>query len=87
MRRGNNYYLFVCDNEWTDVYVSNDPFHWDLGQKNTRILAHASEIVRDADGKWFISHAGWTSGPLRLAPLKWNDGLDNEPTNILPAEK
>jgi hypothetical protein len=39
------------------------------------------------NGKWFISHAGWTSGPLRLAPLKWNDGLDSKPTNILPAEK
>lgn len=87
VRRGNHYYLFVCDNEWTDVYVSNDPFHWDFGQKNTRILAHAAEIVRDSDGKWFISHAGWTSGPLRLAPLQWNDGLDNGPTNILPAEK
>lgn len=87
VRRGENYYLFVCDNEWTDVYVSNDPFHWEFEQKNTRILAHASEIVRDTDGKWFISHAGWTSGPLKIAPLKWNDGLDNEPTNILPAEK
>jgi len=87
VRRGGNYYLFVCDNEWTDVYVSNDPFHWDFEQKNTRIQAHASEIVRDADGQWYISHAGWTGGPLRLAPLKWNDGLDHEPTNILPAKK
>lgn len=87
VRRGNNYYLFVCDNEWTEVYVSTDPFHWDFTQKNTRFLAHASEIVRDTDGKWFISHAGWTSGPLKIAPLKWNDGLDKEPTNILSAEK
>lgn len=87
VRRGDNYYLFVCDNEWIDVYLSHDPFHWDFSRKNTRILAHASEIVRDTDGKWYISHAGWTGGPLRLAPLKWNDGLDNEPTNILPASK
>jgi hypothetical protein len=87
VRRGESYYLFVCDNEWTDVYVSRDPFHWDFDQKNTRILAHASEIVRDTDGKWFISHAGWTSGPLRIAPLKWKDGLDQERTNILPAAK
>ena len=87
VRRGGQYYLFVCDNEWTDVYVSTDPFHWDFTQKNTRFLAHASEIVRDTDGKWFISHAGWTSGPLKIAPLKWKDGLDMEPTNILPAEK
>ncbi len=87
VRRGDNYYLFLCDNEWTDIYVSNDPFHWEFDHKNTRIRAHASEIVRDTDDKWFISHAGWTSGPLKIAPLKWNDGLDDEPTNILPVEK
>lgn len=87
VRRGDNYYLFVCDNEWIDVYISDDPFHWDFAMKNTRILAHASEIVRDPAGKWYISHAGWTGGPLRLAPLQWNDGLDNEPTNILPGVK
>jgi hypothetical protein len=87
VKRGNSYYLFVCDNEWTDVYVSHDPLHWEFGQKNTRLRSHASEIVRDAEGQWFISHAGWMGGPLDLAPLKWTDGLDGEPTNILPAEK
>lgn len=87
VRRGDNYYLFVCDNEWTDVYLSHDPFHWDFDQKNTRIKSHASEIVRDPDGKWYLSHAGWTGGPLELAPLQWHDGLDNATTSILPAAK
>ncbi|HVU28292.1 MAG TPA: hypothetical protein VHG71_11230 [Verrucomicrobiae bacterium] len=87
VRRGNNYYLFVCDNDWTDVYLSHDPFHWDFNQKNTRIKSHASEIVRDTDGKWYISNTGWMSGPVSLAPLNWHDGLDDAPTNILPAEK
>lgn len=87
VQRGKSHYLFLCDNEWTDVYLSNDPFRWEFDQKHTRILAHAAEIVRDTDGQWFISHAGWMGGPLRLAPLKWNDGLEGEPTNILPAEK
>jgi beta-fructofuranosidase len=87
VRRGDTYSLFVCDNEWTDVYVSHDPFHWEYDQKNTRIRAHAAEIVRDADGTWYISHAGWTSGPLKMAPLQWHDGLDNVPTNIQPANQ
>ena len=87
VRRGNNYYLFVCDNDWTDVYLSHDPFHWDFDQKTTRIHSHASEIVRDVDGKWYISHAGWMSGPVCLAPLHWHDGLDDKPTNILPGMK
>src|SRR6185503_10886868 len=33
VRRGNQYYLFVCDNEWTDVYLSRDPFHWEYESK------------------------------------------------------
>ena len=87
VRRGDNYYLFVCDNDWTDVYLSHDPFHWEFDQQTTRIHSHASEIVRDVDGKWYISHAGWTEGPVCIAPLHWHDGLDDKPTNILPGEK
>jgi hypothetical protein len=87
VRRGDHYYLFVCDNEWTDVYLSNDPFHWEFGQMTARIRSHASEIVRDADGQWYISHAGWTEGPVCLAPLHWHDGLDEAPTNIEPGKK
>jgi len=87
VRRGDNYYLFVCDNEWTDVYLSRDPLHWEFAQKVTRILSHASEITRDVDGKWYISHAGWTEGPVRLAPLWWHDGLDDAPASIAPGQK
>jgi beta-fructofuranosidase len=87
VQRGNNYYLFLCDNDWTDVYLSHNPLHWDFGQKNTRIQSHASEIVRDVDGKWYISTTGWMNGPVSLAPLHWHDGLDQAPANILPGEK
>ncbi|MFO1477756.1 MAG: family 43 glycosylhydrolase [Verrucomicrobiota bacterium] len=87
VRRGDRYFLFVCDNEWTDVYVSNDPFHWDFRDKTTRIRAHAAEVVRDAGGRWYLSHAGWTEGPLMMAPLNWNDGQKDPITNIAPAEK
>ncbi len=87
VRRGPRYYLFVCDNDWTDVYVSGDPFHWDFEKKAGRIRSHASEVVRDEHGQWYISHAGWMSGPVCLAPLHWCDGLDAAPTNIQPGTR
>lgn len=87
VRRGSHYYLFVCDNDWTNVFLSRDPFHWDLDQQVGRIRSHASEITRDADGRWFITHAGWMTGPVMIAPLQWKDGLDNAPSSILPASR
>lgn len=87
VRRGDNYYLFVDNDDWTDVYLSHDPFHWEYDQMTARIHSHASEIVRDVDGEWYISHTGWTEGPVCLAPLNWHDGLDDRPTNILPGVK
>jgi beta-fructofuranosidase len=84
VRRGASYYLFVCDNGWTDVYVSNDPFHWEFARKAGRIESHASEIVRDTDGRWYISNTGWMNGPVSLAPLQWHDGLDGAPSNVSP---
>jgi len=87
VRRGRHYYLFVCDNDWTNVYLSRDPFHWDIEQRVGRIRSHASEVVRDAKGKWYITHAGWMSGPVSIAPLKWKDDLDETPSSIPPAFK
>ena len=87
VRRGKSFYLFVCDNDWTDVYLSSDPFHWDYAAKVGRIHSHASEIVRDTDGQWYISNTGWMNGPVSLAPLRWRDGLDAEASNIEPGVK
>jgi hypothetical protein len=87
VQRGERYYLFLCDNDQTDVYVSPDPFHWDIADKAGRIHSHASEIVRDAAGHWYISHAGWMNGPVALAPLYWRDGLDRAPTSLPPARE
>ncbi len=87
VRRGRHYYLFVCDNDWTHVYLSRDPFHWDIEQRVGRIRSHASEVVRDAKGKWYITHAGWMSGPVSIAPLVWKDDLDETPSSIPPAFK
>jgi arabinan endo-1,5-alpha-L-arabinosidase len=85
--RGDQYYLFVCDNDWTDVYGSRDPFCWDFEDKVGRIHSHASEIVRDGAGQWFISHAGWMNGPVALASLNWRDGLDAAPASVPPGRE
>lgn len=85
VRRGNHhYYLFVCDNDWTDVYYSRNPYHWDYDGKVARIRAHAAEIVRGNGGQWYITHAGWESGPVKIAPLKWNDDQDETPSSVPP---
>ena len=80
VRRGDYYYLFT--GPWggyvgTHVFRSKDPFHWTVEGKVGRINSHAAEVVRDIDGKWYVSHCGWGQGGVYLAPLYWNDGLDN----------
>jgi len=85
VRRGKKYFLFVGprpDYDGTDVFVSNDPFQWKIGDKVGHIPAHAAEVVRDTDGKWYISRAGWGKGGVYLAPLTWQDGEENPETNL-----
>ena len=76
VRRGTTFYLFVCDGGTINVFSSRDPLHWDPRDQVGSIAAHAAEVVRDVDGAWYISHAGWERGGLSLAPLRWHDGLD-----------
>ena len=83
VQRGDSYYLFIGprggDYDSTDVFVSHDPFHWDIGNKVGHFPSHAAEVVQDTDGKWYISRAGWERGGLYLAPLIWKDNeLDVE---------
>ena len=79
------YHLFACDGGTINVYLSQDPFHWEFQDRAGSIQAHASEIVRDRDGTWYISHAGWEHGGLSLAPLLWHDGLDQADASLTPA--
>ncbi|HVU28278.1 MAG TPA: glycosyl hydrolase family 32 [Verrucomicrobiae bacterium] len=77
VQRGDAYYLFIGPRDGydgTDVFVSRDPFHWDIRDKVGHFPAHAAEIVRDTDGQWYISRAGWERGGVYLAPLIWKDG-------------
>lgn len=69
-----HYYLFVCENapyNSTAVYVSDDPFAWNLASRVGRIPAHAAEVVAGDDGRWWISRAGWGQSGLYLAELFW----------------
>ncbi len=84
VRRGKSYYLFVCDGGTINVFLSKDPLHWEFDHRVGTIYAHASEVVRDLDGRWFISHAGWEHGGLSLAPLTWHDGLDHAEASLPP---
>ncbi len=85
VRRGTFYYLFIGPGDsyvTTKVYRSTDPFQWKLNQQVATITAHAAEIVRDTDGKWFISHCGLEREGLWLAPLEWHDGINDSDTSL-----
>lgn len=86
VRRGKRYYLFVTDNDVVHVYASGDPLLWKPEDHVYEFRGHACEVVRDEQGKWFISHVGWMSGGLSLAPLEWHDGQDRESSSLSPAD-
>eukprot|EP00026_Physarum_polycephalum_P005755 Phypoly_transcript_05793.p1 GENE.Phypoly_transcript_05793~~Phypoly_transcript_05793.p1 ORF type:complete len:409 (+),score=66.25 Phypoly_transcript_05793:512-1738(+) len=92
VRRGASFYLF--SGSWdsysdTRVFVSSDPFNFGstlngTAQQVGEIAAHAPEVVRDVNGDWYISRAGWGQGGVFLSPLLWQDGLDSEETSLPP---
>ena len=86
VRRRKSFYLFACDGGTINVHLSKDPFHWEPKDRVGTIYAHASEVVRDVDGKWYVSHAGWERGGLSLAPLIWHDGLDDVDASPAPGQ-
>jgi arabinan endo-1,5-alpha-L-arabinosidase len=91
VRRGASYYLFCGPRDGsrdvfdgTDVFVSSDPFRWKVADRVGHIAAHAAEVVRDFDGRWYVSRCGAERGGVYLAPLFWHDGQRDPETNILP---
>ena len=81
VRRGKQYYLFIGPRDGdkdvfdgTDVFVSEDPLHFQLENMAGHIPAHAAEVIHDSDGKWWISRCGAERGGVYLAPLTWKDG-------------
>ena len=87
VRRGDSYYMFLCDGGHTDVYMSNDPLHFEEDDLIAEIYdCRASELIRDDDGTYYISSAGWFNGTygLKIAPFIWKDGLNRESTSLNP---
>ena len=85
MRRGTNYYLFIGprpDYDGTDVFLSNSPYYWDTANKVGHIGAHAAEVIRDTNGKWYVSRCGWGKGGVYLAELTWSDGQSDSDTSM-----
>jgi len=85
VRRGKSFYLFVGprpEYDGTDVFVSHDPFSWKTADKVGHFPAHAAEVIRDTDGKWYISRGGWGERGVYLAPLTWTDGEDDSDTSL-----
>ncbi|MDR0542869.1 MAG: family 43 glycosylhydrolase [Dysgonamonadaceae bacterium] len=76
LKRGQWYYMFLCDGGHTDVYRSKDPFHFTMDDLIAEIQdCRASEIIRDDKGNYYISSAGWFGGDygLKIAPVVWLD--------------
>ncbi|HEY3411664.1 MAG TPA: glycosyl hydrolase family 32 [Armatimonadota bacterium] len=90
VRRGKFWYLFIGPRggySGTDVFRSTDAFHWDIAEKVGHIPSHAAEVIRDTDGKWYVTRAGWGEGGLYIAPLNWNDGQSDADTSMPPPRK
>jgi arabinan endo-1,5-alpha-L-arabinosidase len=73
----------------TVIVRSSDPYDFGVFAQGgpgqtcdyvTTLAAHAAEFIRDRDGQWYITSAGWrmfptppdaTKGALNIAPLSW----------------
>lgn len=57
----------------TDVFCGPDPFHFSADQLCGHVFSHAAEVVR-AEGRWWISQAGWGRRGVWLAGLDFAAG-------------
>ncbi|MEU4345753.1 glycosyl hydrolase family 32 [Nocardia sp. NPDC023852] len=65
------WYLFIGPRPCyvgTEVFRSDSPFRFRIGDKVGHIAAHAAEVVHDND-RWWITSAGWGQNGVHLAPL------------------
>ncbi|MFG1796113.1 glycosyl hydrolase family 32 [Nocardia sp. NPDC049149] len=80
------WYLFIGPRPGyvgTDVFRSDSPFRFRIGDKAGHIDSHAAELVRD-DSQWWITHAGWGQGGVYLAPLTFPPPRDLQSAKAVP---
>ncbi|MBN2018864.1 MAG: family 43 glycosylhydrolase [Sedimentisphaerales bacterium] len=85
VRRGEYYYLFIGPRGGyigTDIFRSRNPFKWEIADKVGHIMSHAAEVIRDVDGKWYVSHCGFGQGGVYLSNLYWNDSQNDNDTSL-----
>ncbi len=73
---GGKYYLFIGPREGynsTHVFESDDPFSFSIENKVGDLPAHAAEVVRDENGEYYTTRAGWGEGGVYIAKLNFND--------------
>jgi hypothetical protein len=86
VRRGPHWYLLAgpMDNlnqsrfHYLKVHRGDNPYRWDFkqdGRNKGLFLEGGAKVIRDDDGKYYVTHAGLYAGGVWLAPLYWNDGV------------
>ena len=77
VKHGDYYYLFLSARPWPvggeDIFRSKTPYLWNAKDLAKRIDPwHAAEVVRDLDGKWYLTlSSGTQSKDLKMAPFYW----------------
>lgn len=54
----------------TDVFVSDDPLHFDVQNRVGHITSHALEVIPNGTVE-YVSTCGWGMGGVGIAPLNW----------------
>ncbi|MCP3804211.1 hypothetical protein NLX83_33555 [Allokutzneria sp. A3M-2-11 16] len=73
VRRGSDWYLFIGPRRGyvgTDVFRSKDPLNFNANSWVGNLPSHAAEVIF-AEGRHWVTHAGWGQRGVYLAPLNW----------------
>jgi hypothetical protein len=95
VRRGDWWYLLAgpvgnsnaSRFHYRQLFRSKSPFDFgtveEHGPHKGLFLEGGHSVVRDAGGKWHVTHDGVYAGGVWVAPLRWNDG-QVDPAVTLP---